>query len=66
MKDKTFRFQSTFGKLNTCKEGGIKLTLDVPETEQGKAAGLMDYADKILDVIITIVDPETIGGSNED
>jgi len=58
---KVCRFQATFGKLNTCKEGGIKLTLDVPEIEQRKAVGLMDYPDKIFDIIVTIVEPETIG-----
>jgi hypothetical protein len=57
----TVSFTASFGKLVTCKDGGIKLTLDVPETDMMNATELMQYSQKILTVNVAIMEPETIG-----
>ena len=49
------RFSSNFNRISTCKDGGINLTLSVPDTDKQEASKLMSY-DKcyIYDVIVYI------------
>ena len=57
-------FMSTFGKLVTCKkDGGILVTLEIPETAKAVAGKLMLYDNKIFKVTVEVVEPDTVGGS---
>ena len=64
--NKSFRFLATLGGLKTVKEGGIKITLDIPDIEKKKAAELMHYDQKLLDVIINIREPESYGKQEDE
>jgi hypothetical protein len=60
---KIYRFPASFERLTTSKDGGIKVTLCVGDVDAPHARELMDYKGQLFDVIITIVEPETFGGS---
>jgi len=63
---KQLRFQASFGKIVTCQEGGIKLTLNIPETDKKIASETMYYDRCIFDIILTIKKPETIGSGEDE
>jgi hypothetical protein len=57
------RFKAILKGQRLLKEGGLQVTLDIPETNRDSVKQMLDMTNMELDVFVIASEPETFGGN---